>query len=262
MHELFTIGFPQVTSNSAVLALRWEKLSVPVNLAVDTNAQFLVAFIFVAVIMAIGGSTNAIIHLTAIAGRVGVPISLERLNRISDETPVLVDLKPSGDFYMEDFFNAGGLGAVLAELRDQLHLGCMTVTGETLAEVPDASIDDVDRAVEAAREALALLTPHQRHVSLESISRLYRSPMTDGDPSGFVKLASGDPTWRNLTALTYHYWTQPLPPWTAWYAHHLPAGFQQLLWRVRSHEQINSHPGVVTSLAQQFNHVHKRRTMG
>ena len=61
------------------------------------------------VLLAIGGSTNAIIHLTAIAGRVGVPISLERLNRISDETPVLVDLKPSGDFYMEDFFNAGGL---------------------------------------------------------------------------------------------------------------------------------------------------------
>jgi len=99
------------------------------------------------VLLAIGGSTNAIIHLTAIAGRVGVPISLERLNTISDETPVLVDLKPSGDFYMEDFFNAGGLGAVLAELRPQLHLGCLTVTGETLGDRLDATPRYVDHAV-------------------------------------------------------------------------------------------------------------------
>jgi len=103
------------------------------------------------VLLAIGGSTNAIIHLTAIAGRVGVPISLERLNRISDETPVLVDLKPSGDFYMEDFFNAGGLGAVLAELRPQLHLGCLTVTGETLGARLDAAPRYVDRSVIRAR---------------------------------------------------------------------------------------------------------------
>ena len=60
-------------------------------------------------LLAIGGSTNAIIHLTAIAGRVGVKLSLETLNRLSDETPVLVDLKPSGQHYMEDFFAAGGL---------------------------------------------------------------------------------------------------------------------------------------------------------
>ena len=103
------------------------------------------------VLLAIGGSTNAIIHLTAIAGRVAVPISLERLNRISDETPVLVDLKPSGDFYMEDFFNAGGLGAVLAELRPQLHLGCLTVTGETLGARLDAAPRYVDRSVIRAR---------------------------------------------------------------------------------------------------------------
>jgi dihydroxy-acid dehydratase len=61
------------------------------------------------VILAIGGSTNALIHLTAIAGRVGVSISLDTLNRLSEETPVLVDLKPSGQHYMEDFFAAGGL---------------------------------------------------------------------------------------------------------------------------------------------------------
>jgi dihydroxy-acid dehydratase len=101
----------------------------------------------VRVLLAIGGSTNAVIHLTAIAGRVGVPISLERLNSISDETPVLVDLKPSGDFYMEDFFNAGGLGAVLAELRPQLHLGCLTVTGETLGDRLEATPRYVDHSV-------------------------------------------------------------------------------------------------------------------
>src|ERR687887_293191 len=84
------------------------------------------------VLLAIGGSTNAIIHLTSIAGRLGVPISLETLNRISDETPVLVDLKPSGQHYMEDFFAAGGMGAVLRELQPRLHLDCLTVTGETL----------------------------------------------------------------------------------------------------------------------------------
>ena len=84
------------------------------------------------VLLAIGGSSNGIVHLTAIAGRVGVPIALERLNRLSDETPVLVDLKPSGQHYMEDFETAGGLGAVLRELRDRLHLDCLTVTGETL----------------------------------------------------------------------------------------------------------------------------------
>ena len=86
------------------------------------------------VLLAIGGSTNGIIHLTAIAGRAGVRISLDRLNEISDETPVLVNLKPSGDHYMEDFFSGGGLGAVLREIKHLLHLDTMTVTGETLRE--------------------------------------------------------------------------------------------------------------------------------
>jgi dihydroxy-acid dehydratase len=86
------------------------------------------------VLLAIGGSTNAIIHLTAVAGRAGVKISLDRLNELSDTTPVLVDLKPTGSHYMEDFFAAGGMTAVLRELKDLLHLDCMTVTGETLGE--------------------------------------------------------------------------------------------------------------------------------
>jgi dihydroxy-acid dehydratase len=105
------------------------------------------------VLLAIGGSTNAIIHLTAVAGRLGVPIDLTTVNRLSDETPVLVDLKPSGQYYMEDFFAAGGLGAVLRELRDRLHLDCLTVTGETLGARLDGQEAWVDRAViRSARE--------------------------------------------------------------------------------------------------------------
>jgi dihydroxy-acid dehydratase len=86
------------------------------------------------VLLAIGGSTNAVVHLTAIAGRVGVKIDLNRLNEVSDSTPVLVDLKPTGQFYMSDLYAAGGVGAVLRELKPLLHLDCMTVTGETLGE--------------------------------------------------------------------------------------------------------------------------------
>jgi dihydroxy-acid dehydratase len=86
------------------------------------------------VLMAIGGSTNAVLHLTAIAGRAGIEIDLKHLNDISDSTPVLVDLKPTGPHYMEDLFAAGGIGAVLRELEPLLHLDCLTVAGETLGE--------------------------------------------------------------------------------------------------------------------------------
>jgi len=86
------------------------------------------------VLLAIGGSTNAIVHLTAIAGRVGIAVSLERLNALSDSTPVLVNLKPTGAHYMSDLYAAGGLSAVLRELKPLLALDALTVTGETLGE--------------------------------------------------------------------------------------------------------------------------------
>ena len=100
------------------------------------------------VLLVLGGSTNAIIHLAAIVGRLGLEISLDRMNVLSDTTPVLVNLKPTGSHYMEDFFAAGGMSAVLRELKPLLNLDCMTITGETLGERMEAEKDAyVDRNV-------------------------------------------------------------------------------------------------------------------
>jgi len=105
------------------------------------------------VLLALGGSTNAVIHLTAIAGRAGVKVGLEQLNKLSDSTPVLVNLKPVGNGYMEDFFASGGMGALLRELKPLLHLDCMTVTGETLGErLAHDAPPWIDRAIIAASE--------------------------------------------------------------------------------------------------------------
>jgi dihydroxy-acid dehydratase len=86
------------------------------------------------VLLAIGGSTNAVIHLAAIAGRVGLSFDLKWFDELSETTPVIVDLKPTGQHYMEDLAAAGGIPAVMRELRELLHLDCLTVTGETIGE--------------------------------------------------------------------------------------------------------------------------------
>ena len=99
------------------------------------------------VLLAIGGSTNAIVHLTAIAGRLGIDVSLQRLNEVSDSTPVLVDLKPTGQYYMSDLYAAGGVGAVMRELKPLLNLDCLTIEGTTLGEVLERQPAWVDRAV-------------------------------------------------------------------------------------------------------------------
>jgi len=83
-------------------------------------------------IHALSGSTNALIHLIAMAGRAGVPLALERFDALSRTTPVLANVRPAGKYLMEDFYYAGGLRALLATLRESLNLDCMTVSGKTL----------------------------------------------------------------------------------------------------------------------------------
>lgn len=83
---------------------------------------------------AIGGSTNAVVHLLAIAGRIGVKLELADFDHLAREVPVLVNLQPSGEFLMEEFFDAGGLPAVMKEMESLLHTSSMTVSGKTVAE--------------------------------------------------------------------------------------------------------------------------------
>ena len=104
------------------------------------------------ILLALGGSTNAIIHLTAVAGRLGIDIPLTWLNELANTTPVLVSLKPVGQHYMEDFFYAGAVGAVLRELKPLLNLDCLTVTGQTLGERLEAETGPVDRTIVAAKD--------------------------------------------------------------------------------------------------------------
>jgi dihydroxy-acid dehydratase len=86
------------------------------------------------VFLAIGGSTNAVVHLPAIAGRLGQRLPLDKVDAFSRTTPLLLNLRPSGQFHMEDLFEAGGVPALMKELAPLLHLDCMTVTGKTLGE--------------------------------------------------------------------------------------------------------------------------------
>ncbi|MAT46652.1 MAG: dihydroxy-acid dehydratase [Verrucomicrobiaceae bacterium] len=101
--------------------------------------------------MAIGGSTNAIVHLIAIARRAGIELPLERFDEIAGRTPVLANLKPSGSYVMGDFYDAGGLPALLARIPDLLHLDCPTIEGITLgAAISNAEVfnDEVIRPLD------------------------------------------------------------------------------------------------------------------
>ncbi len=109
--------------------LVWEDLKPRDILSADSFDNAIVT------LMAMGGSTNALIHLVAMAGRAGLKLPLERYNEFSAKTPLLANVRPSGDKYlMEDFYYAGGLRALLAQLKDLLHLDCRTVNGKTLGE--------------------------------------------------------------------------------------------------------------------------------
>jgi dihydroxy-acid dehydratase len=99
------------------------------------------------VLLALGGSTNAVVHLAAIAGRAGLSLDLKRLDALSEETPVLVDLKPTGEGYMEDFHAAGGMRALLWELRDLLDLTTIDLDGVSLADRIGDGSHFVDRRI-------------------------------------------------------------------------------------------------------------------
>ncbi|MGU3283423.1 IlvD/Edd family dehydratase [Methylobacterium mesophilicum] len=145
-----TAAIPAVHSDRLVAAEETGRAAVRLIQTKITPAQVITEKSVenaIRVLMAVSGSTNAIVHLTAIAGRLGIRIPSGRFNAISDETPVLVDLKPVGEGYMEDFHAAGGMGALLRELRPLLHLDTVDVEGRTLAERLDEPAGWVDRAV-------------------------------------------------------------------------------------------------------------------
>jgi dihydroxy-acid dehydratase len=106
----------------------------------------------ISLLMAIGGGTNAVIHLLALAGRVGVPLTLDRFHDVSRRTPLLANVRPSGEYLVEELHRAGGIRAVLQELAPLLHGGALTVTGATLAD-GFAGAHVLDRAVIAALDA-------------------------------------------------------------------------------------------------------------
>lgn len=131
---------PAVTADRMRIAEQTGTVAVDLARRGQTIDQILTPEAFenaLRVLLAIGGSTNGLIHLTAIARRMGYAIDLRALDRMGRETPVLVNLKPSGTHYMEDFHAAGGMTTLLRELRPLLHMDAMTVTGRTLGEELD-----------------------------------------------------------------------------------------------------------------------------
>ena len=143
-----TAGIPAPDSRLLEAAHHTGRLAVDMVAADRRPGSFLTEASFhnaIVALAAVGGSTNAVVHLLAIAGRLGVDLSLDDIDRIGSRVPVLVDLQPAGRFLMEDLHRAGGLLAVLREVRDLLDPDALTVTGSPLAEfVDDASIWDGD----------------------------------------------------------------------------------------------------------------------
>lgn len=125
-----------------IVEMAWEDLRPSTLLSEDAFENAITAD------MAIGGSTNAIVHLTALAKRAGLNLPLDRFDEISARTPVLANIKPAGQYVMADFYDAGGLPALLDRIRDLLHLECPTVAGITLGAALDGAKvfnDDVIR---------------------------------------------------------------------------------------------------------------------
>ena len=141
-------SIPAVDSNHVKMANRsgrrivemvWEDLK-PRDILSEASFNNAIASVF-----ALGGSTNAVIHLVALAGRAGIKITLDRFDQLSRKTPLLANLRPSGKYLMEDFYYAGGLPALMNAFAPQLDLSCLTITGKTLGEnIAGAEIYNTD----------------------------------------------------------------------------------------------------------------------
>ena len=128
---------PAVSSERRRISEKTGQIAVDIAINKRRPSSILTAKSFenaLMVLLAIGGSTNALIHLAAIAGRMGIKLDMEAFDALSRTIPVIVDLKPSGEGYMEDLYKAGGLPRILLELKDKLHLDVYTVTGKTLGQ--------------------------------------------------------------------------------------------------------------------------------
>ena len=128
---------PAVSSERRRISEKTGQIAVDIAINKRRPSSILTAKSFenaLMVLLAIGGSTNALIHLAAIAGRMAIKLDMESFDELSRTIPVIVDLKPSGEGYMEDLYKAGGLPRILLELKDKLHLDVYTVTGRTLGQ--------------------------------------------------------------------------------------------------------------------------------
>jgi dihydroxy-acid dehydratase len=128
---------PAVSSERRRISEKTGQIAVDIAIHKRRPSSILTAKSFenaLMVLLTIGGSTNALIHLAAIAGRMGIKLDMESFDALSRTIPVIVDLKPSGEGYMEDLYKAGGLPRILLELKDKLHLDVSTVTGKTLGQ--------------------------------------------------------------------------------------------------------------------------------
>src|SRR5579875_882243 len=143
-----TAGLPAPDSRLLAQAHNTGILAVEMIREGRTPSQFLSRASFhnaIVALAALGGSTNAVVHLLAIAGRLGIPLTLDDFDRIGSGVPLLVNLQPAGTYLMEDFHRAGGLMAVLREVRDLLDPGALTATGRPLTDyLDDAAIWDGD----------------------------------------------------------------------------------------------------------------------
>ena len=122
-----------------IVEMVWEDLKISDILTPESFDNAIIAD------MAISGSTNAIIHLIAMAHRAGIPLTMDRFDELSQKTPVVANIRPAGKYLMEDFYHAGGLPALLQQIREYLNLSCRTVSGKTLGEdIQGAKVFDED----------------------------------------------------------------------------------------------------------------------